>query len=119
MDKIINPGPSFTAWGPFVRNNYTVLPVTRTDIIVASTIFGLANIFAISAAYIAVQQTRLARRPLKSTYIWMIWLEWTASVVLSIECLLYLFRVIRPSFYFFMSLRKSCLTFCTGKYKTD
>ncbi|CAO2654029.1 Nn.00g107620.m01.CDS01 [Neocucurbitaria sp. VM-36] len=96
--------PSYTAWGPFIPDSYVVPPVTRIDLTIAGCLFGLANIFAMLAAYIAIKQTRIAHRPLRSHYIWMIWLEWAASVVINIECLLFLLRIIRPSFYFYMSI---------------
>ncbi|KAL5461611.1 hypothetical protein PMIN06_002109 [Paraphaeosphaeria minitans] len=61
-------------------------------------------IFAVSAAYLALQQTKNSRRPLKSVYVWMIWIELVACIIIAIECLLYLLYIIPPSFYFFMSI---------------
>jgi hypothetical protein len=107
MGEEIAPPPGFFAWGPFVRDNYRVLRVTRADLIIAGVAFALANTFALSATIIAIRQTRGYRRPWRNAYIWMIWFEIAASVVLAVESLLYLLRVIRPSFYFFMSIRKS------------
>ncbi|KAF2622831.1 hypothetical protein BU25DRAFT_302960, partial [Macroventuria anomochaeta] len=100
----LNPDPTFTGWGPFIRDDYYIQPVTEGAIIVASLVFGLANFFAITAAYIAYRQTRACRNPLRSAYIWMIWLELAASFVIAIECLLYLLKAIRPSFWFYMSI---------------
>jgi hypothetical protein len=60
--------------------------------------------FAISAAYLAVQQTRNSRRPWKSVYVWMIWIELVACIIIALECLLFLLYAIQPSFYFFMSI---------------
>ncbi|KAL1596365.1 hypothetical protein SLS60_009011 [Paraconiothyrium brasiliense] len=60
--------------------------------------------FAILAAYVAIQQTKKSRRPLKSVYVWMIWIELVACVIIALECLLYLLYIIEPSFYFFMSI---------------
>jgi hypothetical protein len=99
-----NPDPTFTAWGPFIRDDYYIQPVTYRAITVAGMVFGFAGLFAISAAYIAFRQTKASRNPSRSPYIWMIWLELAASVVIAIECLLYLLKVIRPSFYFYMSI---------------
>lgn len=99
-----NPDPTFTAWGPFIREDYYIQPVTYRAIIVAGLVFGLAILFAVSAAYIGFRQTKASHKPWKSAYIWMIWLELAASVVIAIECLLYLLKVIRPSFYFYMSI---------------
>ncbi|OAG02031.1 uncharacterized protein CC84DRAFT_1051733, partial [Paraphaeosphaeria sporulosa] len=73
-------------------------------ITVAGVVFGLSMCFAICAAYIALQQTKNSRRPSKSVYVWMIWIELAACVTIAIECLLYLLYVIPPSFYFFMSI---------------
>lgn len=106
-----SPDPTFTAWGPFIRDDYYIQPVTYRAIIVAGLVFGLANLFAISAAYIALRQTKACRRPWRGAYIWMIWLELAASFVIAVECLLYLLKVIRPSFYFYMSI---CTSFNTA-----
>lgn len=62
--------------------------------------------FALMAVYLAVKQTKSSRRPLKSVYVWMIWIELVACVIIAFECLLYLLYVIRPSFYFYMSICK-------------
>ncbi|CAG5185679.1 uncharacterized protein ALTATR162_LOCUS11372 [Alternaria atra] len=104
MGEEFAPPPGFVAWGPFVRDNYTLIRVTRADLAVAAAAFGLANFFAIIGAFIAFRQTKSCRCPKTSVYIWMIWLEIAASVAISVECLLYLLRIIRPSFYFFMSV---------------
>lgn len=106
MSEEIAPPQGFGAWGPFVRDNYRPIRVTRADIAVAAAAFGLTNFFAITAAFIAIRQTKACRRPRTSVYIWMVWLEIAASVALAIECLLYLLRIIEPSFYFFFSVRK-------------
>lgn len=108
MNEEIKPDPSYGPWGPFIPPNYQLLRVTRLDIALASTAFALAGVFAISAAYVAVGQTRRNSKPWRSAYLWMVWLEWAASVVIAIECLLFLLRIIRPSFYFYMSI---CMCF--------
>jgi hypothetical protein len=102
-----DPDPTFSAWGPFVPESYHMQPVTYRAIVVAGIVFGLTNIFAFSAAYIAFGQTKACRSPWRSVYIWMIWLELAASIVIAIECLLHLLKIIRPSFWFYMSICKS------------
>ncbi|KAH9861703.1 hypothetical protein J1614_011456 [Plenodomus biglobosus] len=104
MNEEIIPPPHYAPWGPFIPERYQLLRITQLDIALASTAFALAGVFAISAAYIAVEQTKRSPRPWKSIYLWMVWLEWSASVVIAIECLLFLLRIIRPSFYFYMSI---------------
>lgn len=100
-----------TPWGPFISNNYVRLPVSRGDIIAAAIVFGLANFFALVAVYLGYGQTKACRKPWRSAYIWMIWLELAACVVISIQCLLFLLRLIRPSFYFYMSICASTPSF--------
>lgn len=107
MSTEFQPDPTFKAWGPFIRDDHYIQPVTYRAIIVAGIVFGLANLFAISAAYIAFRQTRACQAPLRSAYIWMIWLELAASLVIAVESLLYLLKVIRPSFWFYMSICKT------------
>jgi hypothetical protein len=99
--------PDFTSWGPFIQHDtFLTQPVSRTDVIIAGVTFGIICVFACSAAYVGVVQTRKSQQPWKSAYLWMIWLEWAACIVIGVEAILYLLKVIRPSFYFFMSLRK-------------
>ena len=109
MDDQLPVASSYVPWGPFISDDYVLLSVTRTDIIIAGAVFALANIFALFGAYVATRQTMASQRPLKNAYIWMIWLELAASVVIGIECLLFLLRIIRPSFYFYMSIRNNPL----------
>lgn len=104
MNQELIPDPSYGAWGPFIRDDYQLLRVTRLDITLASIAFALAGLFGILAAHIAIKQTRRSEHPFKSLYLWMIWLEWAASIIIAFECLLFLLRCIRPSFFFFMSI---------------
>lgn len=60
--------------------------------------------FATSAAYLALKQTRNSRRPSRNLYVWMIWIELVACIVIALECILFLLYKIQPSFYFFMSI---------------
>ncbi|CAI6310060.1 unnamed protein product [Periconia digitata] len=94
----------FTAWGPFIRQPYVIQPTTRTDLIVAGIVFGLAMFFAIIATYSGIQQTKASRNSPRSAYIWMIWIELVACIIIAILCLLYLLECIRPSFYFYMGI---------------
>jgi hypothetical protein len=100
------PHPGYTAWGPFVSDDYYIQPLSRRANIISGIIFGVAMLLALLAGYYAVYQTKASRIPAKSPYIWMIWLELVACVALAIECFCYLHMVIRPSFYFFMSVCK-------------
>ncbi|KAH7551079.1 hypothetical protein BM1_09953 [Bipolaris maydis] len=84
MSNINALPPGYKAWGPFIPDNYVIDPVSRSDIILAGTAFAIANIFGISAVFIGFRQTRASRKPWRNAYIWMIWLELAASVVLAV-----------------------------------
>ncbi|KAF1968041.1 hypothetical protein BU23DRAFT_481678 [Bimuria novae-zelandiae CBS 107.79] len=95
----------FRAFGPFINpDDYYIQPTTYRALIIAYVVFGLTIIFAGTAAVLAVQQTRASRRPARSAYVWMIWVELVACVAIAVMCLLYLVYVIRPSFWFHLSI---------------
>lgn len=89
--------PSFKAWGPFISPNYKNEPITQTDIIIASTVWGLTLLNCILATHLAIKQTKESRSPLRSVYIWMIWLEMAVCFVMGLECFLHLLKYISPS----------------------
>lgn len=94
-------------FGPFIDpQTFEIQPTTVRSLIIATVVFGLAIFFATTAAITAVRHTKAARDPWRSAYIWMIWTELVACIAIAVECLLYLLYVIRPSFYFFMSICK-------------
>lgn len=93
------------AFGPFIdADTYEIQPTTYRTLIIASIVFGLAMCFALLATLLGIQQTKASRRPWKSVYIWMIWIELAACVVIAFECFLFLLYLIRPSLYFYMSI---------------
>ena len=99
-----DPNAGYTAWGPFIRDNYYIQPLSYRANIISATVFTAAMLLAILAGYLAIFQTKAARTPLKSFYIWMIWLELIACVIIAVVCLCYLHKAIRPSFYLFMGI---------------
>ncbi|EOA86778.1 hypothetical protein ACJQWK_08267 [Exserohilum turcicum] len=96
--------PSFKAWGPFISPNYKNEPITQTDIIIASTVWGLTLLNCILATHLAIKQTKESRSPLRSVYIWMIWLEMAVCFVMGLECFLHLLKYISPSFAFYFTI---------------
>jgi hypothetical protein len=94
---------SFTSWGPFVNHEtYFIQPVTRSDLATAICAFFVIITAASTAAYAGYKQTTRSREPWKSAYLWMVWMEWTSCVIMAVLCLMFIVRVVRPSFYFFM-----------------
>lgn len=89
--------PSFQPWGPLISPEYKLEPITTADIITASTVFGLTLINVIIGIWLAYGQLRASRSPLRSVYVWMIWLELVVSFVMGVECFLHLLKYIRPS----------------------
>jgi hypothetical protein len=51
----------------------------------------------IIAIYLGYGQTNSSRSPLRSVYVWLIWLELLVSFLMSLECYLHLLKFIRPS----------------------
>jgi hypothetical protein len=97
MSGEFHDDPSFQPWGPFISKHYENEPITQTDIIIASVVWGLTLINVIVALWLIVKQTRGSRSPLRSVYIWMIWLELIVSFIMGLECLLHLLKYIKPS----------------------
>jgi hypothetical protein len=89
--------PSFQPWGPFISDTYKNEPITKGDIIIASIVWGLTLVNVIVAVHLIYKQTRGSRSPLKSVYVWMIWLELIVSFTMGLESFLYLLKLIRPS----------------------
>jgi len=96
--------PSFQPWGPFISDSYENEPITKSDIIIASVVWALTLINVIIALWLIQKQTRGSRSPLRSVYIWMIWLELIVSFVMGLESFLHLLKYIRPSFAFYFTI---------------
>lgn len=89
--------PSFKPWGPLISPTYENEPITTSDIIIASVVFALTLANAFLAAWLAWGQSKVSRSPLRSVYVWMIWLELMVSFTMAVECFLHLQKIVRPS----------------------
>jgi hypothetical protein len=105
MNDEFRQDPSFKPWGPLISPTYQNENITKADILVASLVWGLTVINAGIGFWLATLQTRSSRSPLRSVYVWMIWIELTVSVVMGLECFLHLLKYIPPSEYKFLRLR--------------
>lgn len=92
--------PSFQPWGPFISPNYKQEAITQTDIIIASVVWALTLGNVVLAIILGYNQTTGSRAPLRSVYVWMIWLELVVSFLMGLECFLHLLKIIKPSEYF-------------------
>lgn len=97
MDTEFRPDAHFEPWGPLVSPNYKNEPINKTDIVVASVVWALTLINVAIALWQVTKQTRTSRAPLRSVYIWMIWLELTFSFIMGLESFLHLLKIIPPS----------------------
>ncbi|RMZ72665.1 hypothetical protein GMOD_00007680 [Pyrenophora seminiperda CCB06] len=96
--------PSFQPWGPFISPTYKNESITTSDIIIASVVWGLTLGNVILAIILGYKQTNGSRAPLRSVYVWMIWLELLVSFLMGLECYLHLLKIIKPSFAFYFSI---------------
>jgi hypothetical protein len=87
----------FKPWGPLISPTYRNEPITKADILVASVVFALTLINVIVALWQVSYQTKNSRSPIRSAYIWMIWLELSVSFVMALESYLHLLKIIKPS----------------------
>ncbi|KAL1798790.1 hypothetical protein ACET3X_002827 [Alternaria dauci] len=104
MNEEFSHVPSFQPWGPFISPNYENEPITKADITIASLVWAMTLVNVIIAIWLTLKQTRGSRAPLKSVYIWMIWLELIVSFVMGLESYLHLLKYIRPSFAFYFTI---------------
>ncbi|KAF2268683.1 hypothetical protein CC78DRAFT_612945 [Lojkania enalia] len=104
MNNEYAPDKNFDPWGPFIGKNFENEKITYTDIIIASVAWGLSLLFLMLALYLAWIQTKTSRSPLRSVYVWLIWLELAASFLMGIESYLHILKIIRPSIYLFLSI---------------
>jgi hypothetical protein len=97
MNREFRPNADVRPWGPFVSPNYVSQPITYTDFTVATVVWVLTLGNAALAVRSGFKQSRSSRSPLRSVYVWLIWLELGASFAMGLQCYLYLLKLIRPS----------------------
>lgn len=95
------PGPV----GPFIPAHYVPENITKGDFTAATVVWALTVLWAGICSYQSYQQTKQARNAWKSVYIWLVWLEIVASFAMGLQCWIYMFRLIHPSFFFYFTVR--------------
>ncbi|KAL1603637.1 hypothetical protein SLS60_005225 [Paraconiothyrium brasiliense] len=104
MNREWRPDVDFSPWGPFVGKDFTNEAITHTDIAIICVVWALTLVNVLIAAWLGYKQCHSSRSPLRSVYIWMIWLEMGASFIMGLECFLFVLKYIRPSFYFYSTI---------------
>ncbi|KAH6900813.1 hypothetical protein B0T10DRAFT_37694 [Thelonectria olida] len=89
--------------------HYKPLEVTQHDLIIASIAWGFTIGFGWLTTWTALKQSvqiwrRRGRAVLRSTYVWMIWLEILVCLIFGIICYLHLQHMIPPSFAFYFTI---------------
>jgi hypothetical protein len=74
-------------------------PIRGSDITIATVVFALTLVNVGIAIYLGYGQTQNSRSPLRSVYVWLIWLELLVSTLMGFECYLHLLKVISASQY--------------------
>ena len=97
MSNEFRDDPSFQPWGPLISPNYKNEEITTADIIIASVVWGLTLCNVVIGIWLAYGQSKASRSPLRSVYVWMIWLELGICFIMGLECFLHLLKYIRPS----------------------
>jgi hypothetical protein len=97
MNDEFRENTPFKPWGPLISPTYRNEPITKSDMIVASVVFALTLVNVIVALWQVSYQTKNSRSPMRSAYIWMIWLELSVSFVMALESYLHLLKIIKPS----------------------
>ena len=109
MSNEWRPDVYFEPWGPFIGKNFKNEDITRTDVIIVSVVWFLTLVNAGVAIWLGYKQSTSSRSPLRSVYVWMIWLELLASFTMGLECFLHVLKFIRPSFAFYVTICKFSL----------
>ncbi|KAL7269727.1 hypothetical protein RUND412_007594 [Rhizina undulata] len=78
----------------FGKNSETVMSQSESDLKVASIAFGFFIGFGFLTTWEVIKQTRRARDPLRSLYIWMIWGEVCCNTAIAIQGYLFLGGVV-------------------------
>ncbi|KAB2577950.1 hypothetical protein BFW01_g9414 [Lasiodiplodia theobromae] len=94
------PGPV----GPYISPNYVPEMINKGDFAAATAVWALTVVWGGICAWQGYKQTKQARNPWKSAYIWLIWLELLVSLLMGAECWAFMLRLLHPSFAFYMTI---------------
>lgn len=93
------PGVVSEPWGPLISPDYTEDEFTNLDVLVASIPWALTLVNVILALWQIYHQTKLAKTPIRSPYLWMAWLELGACFALGLVGYLHVLKHIPASEY--------------------
>lgn len=117
MSSEWRPHIHFKPWGPFIGTNYEPELITKTDIVIASLVWAATLVNAIIALYQGFKQSKSSRSPLRSVFIWMIWIELGVCFTMGLESYLHVLKYIRPSTLFIMTILYLLAIESTNRYR--
>jgi hypothetical protein len=103
MNNFYRPDAHNDPWGPIISPNFIDPQTTNSDVIISSIPWALTLVNFIVAIWQGYKQTKAAREPLRSAYVWMIWAAMMASFALAFLAYLHVLRYL-PSSESFRSL---------------
>jgi TRAP-type C4-dicarboxylate transport system permease small subunit len=97
MNMEWRPEVDTSPFGPFVGKNFKNESITHTDVAITSVVWALTLVNIVIAGWLGYKQCHSSRSPLRSVYIWMIWIEMAASFIMGLVCFLFVLKYVRPS----------------------
>ncbi|KAI4688093.1 uncharacterized protein J4E84_005021 [Alternaria hordeiaustralica] len=104
LNDLYRPGVVSEPWGPLISPDYTEDEFTNLDVLVASIPWALTLANVILALWQIYHQTKLAKTPIRSPYLWMAWLELGACFALGLVGYLHVLKHIPASFAFYFGI---------------
>ncbi|KAH4915388.1 hypothetical protein HBI67_077200 [Parastagonospora nodorum] len=98
MNDLYRPHASNDPWGPIISPNFKDPATTNSDVLVSSIPWALTLVNFIIAIWQGYKQTKAARDPLRSSYVWMIWVAMMACFSLGLLAYLHVLRYVPSSF---------------------
>lgn len=85
------------AVGPLISPNYIPENIDGADVAASSVVWSLSLVWCGICSWQSLAQTKQARNPYRSVYIWMIWLEQLVCFAMGLECWCFIMKWIYPS----------------------
>ncbi|KAH7014033.1 hypothetical protein B0J12DRAFT_689812 [Macrophomina phaseolina] len=92
------------AVGPLISPNYIPENIDGADVAASSVVWSLSLVWCGICSWQSLAQTKQARNPYRSVYIWMIWLEQLVCFAMGLECWCFIMKWIYPSFAFYFTI---------------
>jgi len=99
MNDLYRPHANNDPWGPIISPNFIDPPTTNSDVIISTIPWALTLVNLIIAVWQGYNQTKAARNPSRSTYVWMIWTTMIVCFTHGLLAYLHVLRYVPPSVF--------------------